>query len=250
MSTAGVSESFSSVAGVLERSLVAWSGVVGEFFSNDRNVSSSSRRKRETRLGVTTEGVITRGIINEEDLPTEFGVVKVRCVSVHKHGNGSAARHSSVRVLGTDPPARSSSAHWLFRPAFTQDPAALSISREPSSILRKGLSRRGLTIKDDRERRRKPSFRESAILPTQRVTRYVLLYKGLYWTYHIYRCSLTVLSCRSFEVYSIFIPCVLSGSGSCRYGRSSSHEVRSSPKQFHVLIPWLTLLTSFIPLKS
>ncbi|KAL5518732.1 hypothetical protein ACEPAH_415 [Sanghuangporus vaninii] len=165
MSAAGVAAAFLSVITTLERALVTWSGVVGEFFGGFAHPTSSVKRKRDLTVP---------GFIAEEEMHTESGAVKVRCMSVHGHDKSYIARSSSARVLSTGVISASSSSHWLFRPAFTQGTPEVH-HRETTSLLRKSLRRTDF----EKERRHKPPFRDLAILPTQRVTRYSLLYKDL-----------------------------------------------------------------------
>ncbi|OCB86166.1 hypothetical protein A7U60_g6755 [Sanghuangporus baumii] len=165
MSAAGVAAAFLSVITTLERALVTWSGVVGEFFGGTANPTSSVKRKRDLTVP---------GFIAEEEMHTESGAVKVRCMSVHGHDKSYIARSSSARVLSTGVISASSTSHWLFRPAFTQGTPEVP-HRETTSLLRKSLRRTDF----EKERSHKPPFRDLAILPTQRVTRYALLYKDL-----------------------------------------------------------------------
>ena len=204
MSTLGIADAFPAVVTALESAFVPWSGVVGEFFKGSRESSYdalSAKRKRKSTL---------TGILTEEDMPTDFGAVKVRCLSMH--GLEKSRRSSTSLVgFGQDVTTTTSSAalqasstrpQWLTRPPpFTSEP--LDISDHTSShsnskdkdafaTLKKSLSRRESRIRsrenqkskeererEEKERRRLPSFRDLAILPTQRVTRYVLLFQDL-----------------------------------------------------------------------
>ncbi|KAL5534478.1 hypothetical protein ACEPAG_940 [Sanghuangporus baumii] len=165
MSAAGVATAFLSVISTLERALVTWSGVVGEFFGGSANPAGSVKRKRDLTVP---------GFIAEEEMHTESGAVKVRCMSAHGHDKAYIARSSSARVLSGGVISASSSSHWLFRPAFTQGTPEVPY-RETTSLLHKSLRRTNF----EKERRHNPPFRDLAILPTQRVTRYALLYKDL-----------------------------------------------------------------------
>ncbi len=87
--------------------------------------------------------------------------------------NSQSRRHTSVTGGG--------GMNWLFRPAFSPPSSTPSSSTSDgrdsfSFSLRKSFGR--ASRKASTETRRRPPFRELAILPTQRVTRYVLLYKG------------------------------------------------------------------------
>lgn len=202
MSTLGIADAFPAVITALEAAFVPWSGVVGEFFKGSRESSYeglSPKRKRKSTL---------TGILTEEDMPTDFGAVKVRCLSMHGLDK-SQSRRSSTHIAGMGQdvtmtswaPQASSRAQWLTRPPpFTAEPLDISDQTNSHSsskdkdafafaTLKKSLSRRESRIRskeskeererEEKERRRLPSFRDLAILPTQRVTRYVLLFQDL-----------------------------------------------------------------------
>ncbi|KAI5121309.1 hypothetical protein M0805_003776 [Coniferiporia weirii] len=170
MSASGVSNAFVTVESTMENAFVAWSGVVGEFFIK-RDSLSVTKLKRE----VASTAIITE---NNHHL-VESGSSKVRCVSMHGHDES----HVTPSVSATSRVSRaintSSSIHWLFRPAFAHTPGDSNEEKESFPGLRKSFRLKELRVKEEKERRRRPPFRDLAILPTQRVTRYVLLYKDL-----------------------------------------------------------------------
>ncbi|THH05228.1 hypothetical protein EW145_g4950 [Phellinidium pouzarii] len=169
MSALGVSNALVNVELSLETAFVAWSGVVGEFFGFKRGSIPLKKRKRET---------VNPGITAEANRSLESSAVKVRCISMSGHDEPYIGNPLSETLQVSRTATMSSSMHWLFRPAFSQVTEGTINEKESFAGLRKSFRRREARIKEQMERRRKPPFRDLAILPTQRVTRYVLLYKG------------------------------------------------------------------------
>ncbi|KAH8120073.1 hypothetical protein DFH11DRAFT_1539299 [Phellopilus nigrolimitatus] len=172
MTASGVSNAFINSEATIENAFVAWSGVVGEFFGGNRSSIPHSKRKRETTIP---------SVIAEEHIATEFGAVKVRCTSMDGHEQAlfSHTIPTSPHIHRTRRMSSGTNMHWLLRPAFSQISGDANDEKEVFGSLRKSFRLRETRIREEREKRRKPPFRDLAILPTQRVTRYVLLYKDL-----------------------------------------------------------------------
>lgn len=165
MSTTGVSRAIIQSEPVLENAFLAWSGVVGEFFGGKREASMIPRHKR----GATLTGLV----MTESHVATEVDEDIYRSKSRQSHEEVYVAPAVEITSGRT---RRTMSTHWLLRPAFSQSPSDENHSGEHFLSLRKSF-RRGSSISDEKKKR-KPPYRELAILPTQRVTRYALLYKG------------------------------------------------------------------------
>ena len=161
MSASGLAAAFLSVQPTLECALVPWCGVVGSFFGQSDVSLHAAKRKRDS---------IGLGALGETHVA--IGAVKAQYLPVHGRDKAFVARSSSARE-SSGAISASPSAHWLFRPAFAQ---GIREAPEKESL---SLSRKSSRQADsEKNRRRMPSYRDLAILPTQRVTRYTLLYKG------------------------------------------------------------------------
>ena len=146
----GVSNSFLEVQSKLESAFVSWCGVVGEFFSrHQRKLGGTLSDAKGSTHRARTHGHNRKPAVLRR-LPRK---------------PSTTAEHERIR-------ARSVSVQDLTTRAWS------NVNRSPTS------QERGFPIlpppPHDRVDRkdRKPTFRDLAILPTQRVTRYVLLFKG------------------------------------------------------------------------
>ncbi|EJD04202.1 uncharacterized protein FOMMEDRAFT_27963 [Fomitiporia mediterranea MF3/22] len=166
LSAYGITNAFLYVAATLESALVPWSGVVGQFFGGNRT---------PPRTAKPNKGEVVRDTADTEE---KSGVSKVRSVSMLGESNLFATRTTSAQFLNGESIMSSSRSHWLFQPAFSQNPAEDVYDKDALSGLRKSFRRSVTKSKEDREKRRRAPFRELAILPTQRATRYVLLFQG------------------------------------------------------------------------
>ena len=196
-SAVGVSSAFIDVEPVLENAFVAWTGVVGEFFVGDapqvpmqKHVRSATIshvfRQEQQRIVVDELGRKVKTNVRTMSLQEQKEVERVTFSAstsatsssgsspAQSRSNSQSRRHTSFSNGG--------GMGWLFRPAFSSPPSTTtstssSDGRESFSFsLRKSFGRSSRKVSS--EKRRRTPFRELAILPTQRVTRYVLLYKG------------------------------------------------------------------------
>ena len=169
MSTTCVSYAFIQSKSALEDAFIAWSGVVGEFFGRKREIPIQPKHKR----GATISSVTTKEAhlaVTDEDFHRSKSMQSHEEAYITPATDATEVKTASGRVR------RTTSMQWLFRPAFSQPPSDDSDVKESFLSLRKSF--RGVSGTSDSRKRRKPPFRELAILPTQRITRYVLLYKG------------------------------------------------------------------------
>lgn len=183
MSALGVSDAFLSAEPTLEAALVAWCGVVGEFFGGKRE----SRPAIPAPIPILTlkRGVTMSNLMMSEHShnQSDYFDSRRRHLSAHESRDGSALPAPTIgRTM-------SFSAQWLFRPAFTQPSGDGPDEKDTFATLRRSFRRSISKAPGEKGRRKPPPFRELAILPTQRVTRYVLLYKGMHRIY-----CLTVIS--------------------------------------------------------
>ncbi|KAJ7246258.1 hypothetical protein B0H12DRAFT_1073205 [Mycena haematopus] len=141
----GVAAAFVGAEDGVEAALVAWCGVVGGWFVDGDN-GRRARRLSKMRAGIvhgrSSEGG-SRSMLSLNDDAETPGT-----------GKPPTKRRGSLRLLSLG--------------------SGLSLSSEPSSPV--SMTFRGHSKK---ERDTRPTVRDLAILPTQRVMRYVLLYRDL-----------------------------------------------------------------------
>lgn len=187
----GVSNAIMAAEAALELAFVAWCGVVGEFFGGKRESPPPTRRpgirdvpisalvaKEEFVSTTITKTTIATTVIHEHRSGGDAS--KARAVSMHGLPEAYVASASSATTMtaSKSSSAWNASTHWLFRPAFASGPLEAIEEKSGSSSRQKSLKHTGRNHSSGGDKRRTPPFRELAILPTQRVTRYVLLYKG------------------------------------------------------------------------
>lgn len=198
----GVSNAFMHAEPVLENAFVAWTGVVGEFFVGDAPQVPVQKHVRSATISHVFQQEQQRIVVDE--LGRKVKTTNVRTMSLQEQERKEVERiafttSTSASSSSGSSPAQSRSnsqsrrhtsfsngggMNWLFRPAFSSPPSTAPSSssgtsdgRESFSFsLRKSFGRSSRNVSS--EKRRRSPFRELAILPTQRVTRYVLLYKG------------------------------------------------------------------------
>ena len=171
----GVSMGFLYAQNELEPAFVAWCGVVGEFFSNDPrglhlSTSRAAKRTRVARAPARKPSVLKR---RHPSTAARRERVQARSVSVPDHaitawssGRSDVQNHHSAVSDISGLPLSS-----IQETDQTVEKTALSgFSRSLNVNPTRGNKKRHNSCK--------PSFRDIAILPTQRVTRYVLLFKG------------------------------------------------------------------------
>lgn len=181
-SAVGVSNAFIEARSSLESAFVAWTGVVGEFFSGEPKQSASRKQLRTKTFSHTLpEEHLVPANTRVTSLPIHEEPEKMMSSSSPSSSSKSGSNSPSYRHANLNP--RRGSLHWLFRPTFSSAPSSVAgdSASSFSFSLRKsfGRSSRG---SNSENRRNRPPFRELAILPTQRVTRYVLLYRGSFFT--------------------------------------------------------------------
>lgn len=165
MSASGVSHAFVNTESILEPAFTAWSSVVGIFFGLQSSVIPSRNHKRK----LTSSSVV----MDEKQFITSSGTIRVRRMSARSRLEKTTS-FPSAPVQATSPTSAGSSTAWLPQVSSSQ-PGVSSNERESLMSLAKGSKKKEARLQ---EKKRMPPFRELAILPTQRVTRYVLLYKG------------------------------------------------------------------------
>lgn len=165
MSASGVSEAFLKAESLLVPAFIAWSSVIGTFFGFESTLTTSRNHKRK----LTGSSMVTE----DKQLVTPSGTVRLRRFSAR-------SRHESFTSYPSTPVKASSpidpSATTMGLPQTSSRQSSMTSDERESPVSGKKHARKRETRLQDR--RRFPPFREFAILPTQRVTRYVLLYKG------------------------------------------------------------------------
>ena len=136
----GIASAFVKCGVALESALVSWCGIVGGFFVNQLKKDGLVRTGSSGGRGVGGQSVVWRG-----------GKVMV---------DGMRRRHSTSAV-----------------PGYPLTRARSSSPVRPYSMPLMGSKPNGKETEGSKQAN-KTSVRELAILPTQRVTRYVLLYRG------------------------------------------------------------------------
>ena len=213
-SARGVAEVFVEVGGGLnvngaESAFVGWCGAVGGWFQDDSDSVVRKRKGCESGGGVGEchsehdegSGVTFPTTTSGEHAPPTTSPL-MRTVSTWRKsmpsvtgiGEGGVRRRDGDKDEGGSTCERG-------RIAFDEIRSSSSMSMSIGKPIRK------------------PAVRDLAILPTQRVTRYVLLYRGMFFNHHL---SLATKKIHSFFLthrpscqYSTFIV-ILSHSGTCR----------------------------------
>jgi hypothetical protein len=145
----GVSTAFMGCEDELEAAMVAWSGVAGQFFSKKRK--SKSWRRPRSRSGSQTH-------ISVSSSPSSMNIPPVPSMKPGAGGDGTTAEAPPKLVLMGDK------------------------EKKPESDERSEKAREKADAEDEKKARkaeRKLSVRDLAIQPTQRVMRYVMLYRGM-----------------------------------------------------------------------
>lgn len=168
MSASGVSRAFLHVESILEPAFTAWSSVVGAFFGLQASTIPSRNHKRK----LTGSSIVAE----EKQLVTSSGTIRLRRISARSRHETSTS-YPSTPVQSASPVSASASTTWPPQVSSSQ-PSQSSDGRESTMSAKKSLRKKEARSQD---RRRMPPFRELAILPTQRVTRYALLYKGAHF---------------------------------------------------------------------
>lgn len=156
----GVSAAFLGAEDALEGALVAWSGVVGEFFGSagqqrkhwDHKLLQKDRKGKEKEKDNKVTGAPVLPPVTYSDLG-------------HGHEHTSHAEMDSVLK------------NWReSMPTLSQLlPSSTDIRTDTSHVHRKSWYSSRLTVSNAAKM---PTVQDLAIQPTQRVVRYVLLYKG------------------------------------------------------------------------
>ncbi|PPQ72268.1 hypothetical protein CVT24_004685 [Panaeolus cyanescens] len=178
VSVKGIARAFLKCEVEVERAFRRWCGVVGGWFVEGREFEESSSIAEEVSVGHSmrarrsgrrmsmkqaslVEGEVLESANTVEDV-AEDGVIGAPNVSPLKR-NVSTWRRSLPSMVGLG----HESSHGIYSAAWRKH------ERERSDAEEKEVRER------EKERKKRPAVRDLAILPTQRVMRYVLLYRDL-----------------------------------------------------------------------
>jgi len=168
---------------VVERAYVRWCGVVGGWFVGDSG-SVKHKRSRSVVDFTTPAG-----------LESEGGVVSTKTPSISPLKRVGTWRRSLPTITSLGEAGASVYAYGsgsLRRRGREQEKAAEELEESdgiPPTVSSQSLAPRPSKV------RRKPAVRDLAILPTQRVMRYVLLYRGALSFVFTSEASVLILAC-------------------------------------------------------
>ncbi|KAF7311140.1 DH domain-containing protein [Mycena chlorophos] len=160
----GVAAALLGAEETLEPAFVAWCGVVGSWFIDGPSSTRNPRRLSKSRLRVSSEP----GFDEEEEF--QLGTVSASSTL------SAATSRKRVSVPSVGSAARFSSIGPTSRPVSTLSSLSLNMTSTQSDS---GHGSPRTRPRTHRPRDERPPVRDLAILPTQRVMRYVLLYRDL-----------------------------------------------------------------------